>query len=571
MEINTTPLAKSRLRSDRNSGIFIQACIFFLPVAVTLLFISVYYEPNNEASYSAFADGAFSDGPFMDWYFLCHIFINKLYYIFYAVFPSVSWYKWFLFAYSMLGMALMFLVISKLVPERRFIAMIWTLLFFSALINPFYILSNVRPPVMICGGSLMLLLLNRFNYHSLKFWGLIFAFMLGSLIRLEPAGVALIIAFLFIFTCADNLGKALKILIMPGLFIAGMVIYISLDIRFSDSYYKKTEPDLLYQITEKGNVVPLSQMSTRADSVKYKAALWWMVTEPDIMTVDFLNSLVVRDKIFSTSYLRNRHMKTREILLPRIKKYYPILLLNFLLTGVAFFCLFQAGLKTGFIRLLAFNISAWTVVYLIAFFIKMEDRLFIALASLIIMFNCFYLLRNRVLDALRQKRKMGMTVLAGVFAIAVMSVSRVLAEKREFEETIAGNNAMINQLHDAAAGKTLVFSSTGLDMVETEVFSRVAFPEAKQVMCYDFGSYSLVERYKKFLDNACQCNSSSMPEFFGYLLENKHNVIYVSQMNRMELIREYMKVIHGMDISFMPVEASYPEGQMVRFYTIENL
>lgn len=570
MEINTSLLAKTRLHSDRIIRIFIQACIFFLPVVITLLFISVYYEPNNEASYSAFADGAFSDGPFMDWYFLCHIFINKLYYIFYAVFPAVSWYKWFLFAYSMLGVALMFLVVSRLIPDRRLLAIVWTLLFFSALINSFYILSNVRSPVMICGGSLMLLLLNRFNYHSLKFWGLILAFMLGSLIRLEPAGVASIITCLFVFTCADNLKKAMKLLIIPGLFIAGMIIYITLDIRFSDSYYKKTEPDLLYQITEKKNVVPLSQMQTREDSVKYKAALWWMVTEPDIMTVDFLNSLVVRDKIFSMSYLQNRHIKTREILLPRIKKYYPILLLNLLLTGVAFYCLFQAGLKTRFIRLMAFSISAWTVVYLIAFFIKMEDRLFIALASLIVLFTCIYLLRNKVVDALRQKRKMGLMVLAGVFAIAVMSLSRVLAEKREFEQTIAGNNTMINQLHVAAGGKILVFSSTGLDMVETGVFSHVAFPEAEQVMCYDFGSYGLVERYKKFLDNACQCNSSSMPEFFRYLLENKHSVVYVSQMNRTDLIREYMKVIHGMDINFMTVQASYPEGQTVRFYTIGN-
>jgi len=157
-----------------------------------------------------------------------------------------------------------------------------------------------------------------------------------------------------------------------------------------------------------------------------------------------------------------------------------------------------------------------------------------------------------------------------VLLITILSISQVVAEKRKFDETIAISHSMITSLSDISNGKTIVFSSTGLDIIEFGFFSKVKFPKVRQVICYDIGSYSLVERYKEFLDKTCQCNSSSMPEFFHYLLRLKDDLVYVSQMERTELISEYLEVIHGMKVDFIPIDARYPKGQLVRFFTIES-
>lgn len=527
----------------------------FLITASCFLFTYFYYDfyyVEYEALFDSFYSGKLTEGlPFRSIYFLGNIGTSHLYSLLYEMNPNVEWISWILYSYLLvscfIGLHLIISILPESVPLWMKIvaqAAIYFLVFADH--NIHFIFTRVS--YMATGLSLIALIYYFRLPGSVKErpWLFVFFnfwFIVGVLTRSESATAAFLqIGFFGIFYI-QKIRRFIALFTFPALFLFSVLFAIAYDLKTSTEFYKQIEPEIEVQLGERENAVSLSSMKTYRDSVMYMAATDIMWSDPKKMTPNYLRSLIRSEKFI---YTDSRHWERVYGNVTEIALKFWHLGLICMLLGISL--LIQYRLTSGFsyVLWLAFTLSFWFLTAIQTYTVKVNDRSFLPLISLFILCHIVMLLPYL---------KSGLSkwlypFLAAFIVLFGVHLNYLRTESNQLKQDLISYQKDADAITRLAAGKILVLNSSSCDYLlsSNKPFHPFDFSKFKKIYITDGFNIPFLPYYRRYLEKECQCDMMDFPSFWDYLRTLNEEVVVVSASQRMDILVEYLRVIHNYEL-----------------------
>lgn len=532
----------------------------FLLAVLYITFGSFYEE--YQGFWHAFFSGTLSPGtPFTHFYFLGYIGISHVYSLLYQWLPNFQWMSLIHYGQLILSFAIMLSVLEYLLLKKGIkqkISVLLLALFFIALApDNILLFIYARASYIMCGASLLAIIILFDTKEKIKTYLPLYVllnlfFLWGTLTRVESAMAALLLLICFAVVWHTSIIKAFTP-ILPAIAMVGLSLaLIFIDINTSSQFHKQVEPDIETQFTVRFNMVPIETMETFEDSVKYEAAIRMFWGDPDIITIDYLKSLIAEpeSKYFDTQQWN----RTTNELYAHYNNFKYYFLLVLLLTFFTFFILIknkhwkQASLImlyfVGFIILLTVN----------SYFVKMRDRT--VSPYLIIYFASIFLL---LIKSINYKKYTFPILFSILFLGSAIQIYETLYKSRELKEALQINRQILTQLEDCCSDATVMPNPTSMGNITLAFtpFEIFDFSKFDRFYFYEASIQSIIPTYYNYLKKECNCEVRNFSNFYRYVLDQDYpkKVYAVSNEDRMDVGMLYLKTFHNLDIVYQKVKA----------------
>jgi len=530
---------------------------FFL-ILLCHFFYGTYYE-EYQGLFHAFLSGSFSPGTaFKSWYYQGFIGLSYFYSFLYQIFPEIEWLSWISFLYINISAAIIFYILYN---RSKIEAVNWGglssgfMLFYILFADHIIKLQNARVAYLMCGSSLLALIFLfddflKIKNHFLIYISLLLFFLLGALTRSEPAlGIATLL-FCFSLVWHKNVLKVIFTALLPLIITISVIVGILIDTKLSDQFHKQVEPDIEMQLTVRKNIVPISEMKTTFDSIRYEAAVNMMWADPDIVSVDFLRSLIKLPPY--TSINSEQLSRTIEELDSYYFQYKHLIILNLILI---IFITLNLALKHDYPR------AFYAVLYFIGFFIaiifqtymvKMRDWSFspylsIFTASIVFLYIEFF-------SSHKHKYTVLLLLLGGV---SIWHFNYLETEESKIRRNQIYNQELYKKAHKISRGETLLINPTSYqNFISANLpFHVFNYQEFDRLYFFESQIASILPGYRQYLEKQCNCSVWNFSNFYRYLLSADYpkSVYAISTEQRMDLIARYLHEIHNYDIIYKEV------------------
>lgn len=527
-------------------------------------FVFGFYYVEYEALANSFLSGKVTPGvPFKAIYFLMHHGTSHVYSFLYQTFPDVEWLSWILYSYFFLATLLTLYIIGMLVPKDRpwWEKLMWQLVvyfFVFADHNIHFIFTRIS--YLTVGASFLGLIYFFKTIQSIKDRPLLFVllnvlFTLGALCRIESSAALGLLVFVYAMVYLKSFKQTFILLFYPGLFLGVFILGLTYHIRNNPAFYALIEPEIEVQFVERQNKVPLSYMKTKEDSAKYKIAAEIAWVDPNIITPDFLRSMIQEEQFMFTD--GRQWKRVLGDVLAVVERNLSISIFSLVITLLLVWQLPQDKYKWLF-----YFCFFWFYLLIQAYTFKINDRSFLPniavyLASIFIVFIPTFYFSNT------KKSKLGLS-----FSIVLLFLAfqvRYLSKEADILKTdLEKYRFNTRMVEDVARGKYLVVNSSSFDYVflSHEPFKPFDYSAFKKIYITDGHVIPYIPYYRDFLEKDCKCDVYNFPSFWNYIKTIRNQVVIMSTLGRMEVLREYMKVLHNYQLNIEPIK--HPTMQKVR-------
>lgn len=531
---------------------------FFLALMVTagcFLFTYLYYDffyVEYEALFDSFYSGKLTGGlPFRSVYFLGNIGTSHLYSLLYQFYPQVEWISWILYSYLFVSCIIGLYLVLEILPDLQSIVMKVSILVAVYLLvfadhNIHFIFTRVS--YMATGLSLIGLVYFFRDPGSIGDRPRLFVFLniwfiVGTLTRSESATAAFMQVAFFGLFYMQNIRRFATVFLFPLLFLLSILFAIAYDIKTTKEFYKQIEPDIEAQYTDRENTVPLSTMKTYRDSVMWQTARDILWADPKVISPSYLRSLILPEKFLYTDIRQWRRVygSVSDI---AVRFWYLSLLTVLMAVGLLIRHRFASAFS--FVVYLAFASSFWILSALQTYTDKINDRSFSPLISLFIF--CHIVLLLPYLTG-RVSRRM-YPILAGMAVLFGVYLYHQKAEANQLQSDLNDYHKNLATITRVAANKILVVNSSSCDYLfsSNKPFHPFDFSAFKKIYITDGYNIPFLPYYRRYLERECHCDMYEFPSFWDYLRTKHNEVVVVSTVQRMNVLREYLRVIHGYDL-----------------------
>ncbi|HXH19079.1 MAG TPA: hypothetical protein VNJ07_08335 [Chitinophagales bacterium] len=523
---------------------------------LTFLVFGCYYEVYEaflEASYS----GKLSPGyPFRSLYFLADIGISYFYAALYSITNKVEWHTWFLSFYTLLSAVLTLKTAADILKDKISGWMLFFIqmgIFWLVLAEHITHFNYTRPATMLAASSLLALTYYFPDAGSIaknkgKFVALNLLFLLSALTRIETALAVTALSFCYAVFFENGFLHGLRLFLFPFIVMFSLVAGVYVDIANSPELYKQIEPDLEYQMSARGITMPPGT-HTYADTVKFRAAEERLWSDPKIITVDYLRSLVVTSNklplVDATQWC-----EAAKCVFSVAANNYPLVLFSLTILLLAFF---SGSDKKKIIGFTAFQCCYWVIVFIQSYSVRINDRVFSIFLSAYILFNIIgFLVITRGRPVKQVHYFFMLILLTAAFHWKSMSKNlRFLADDR------ANSIANLNEIRKVAGGKVLVVNASsfrGILSTRTPLLP-IDVSGFKKFYMNENQAVALMHPFREYLENECQCDVTNFSNFYRYLQSLDEDVFILSTEHRLMLTQEYLKYFHDFNLQFEEVES----------------
>jgi len=519
------------------------------------LFTYLYYDffyVEYEALFDSFYSGKLTGGlPFRSVYFLGNIGTSHLYSLLYQFYPQIEWISWILYSYLFVSCVIGLYLMLEIVPDTLSLIMkvgilvaVYLLVFADH--NIHFIFTRVS---YMATGISLIGLVYFFRYQGsiaarpglfifLNFW-----FIVGTLTRSESATAAFMqIAFFGLFYM-QNVKRFAMVFLFPFLFLLSLLSAIAFDIKSTKEFYKQIEPDIEAQYTDRQNTLPLSAMTTYRDTVMWQTAKDIMWADPKILSPSYLRSLIMPEKLIYTD-LRQWH-RVYGSLSDIAARFWYLCLLSMLMS-IAILIKYRFPSVLSFLFWLAFAASFWILSAVQTYTDKVNDRSFSPLISLFIFCHLVFLLPYLTGAVSRRMYP----ILAAMLVLFGIHLYHQKAEANQLQSDLLDYQKNLSTITKVAANKILVVNSSSCDYLfsSNKPFRPFDFSRFKKIYITDGYNIPFLPYYRRYLERECHCDMYEFPSFWDYLRTRQDEIVVVSTTHRMNILREYLKVIHGYDL-----------------------
>lgn len=468
----------------------------------------------------------------------------------YGLNPDFSWLPLSFILFTCLSFVLIFNTIVFVAKKSALntFSVVALLLLVSLIFTPNLMwVHHTRTAFLMCGAALVLTQVtyiyiedNRLRIYLSGF--AVFWFIIGLLFRPEAAIAALLLFTPLLFILANyNLRQTLRQIAFPAMAVMIFIAYYSWNIHYNDSFYYQLEPDVEYEIMDRKNIVPLSDMKTLEDTAKYLAATNWMLGDVNKTTPEFLRSII--NKKSSSAYTLNI-IKMEQSMFETLQgnKYFLLLVV------ASFIILF---LTISFQK--AIFATLWILFGLIllslSFSINNYDRivqpfLFIFSSGIVlVLFSCSSLSKKRTVVIILIL--LFATILLIPKSLSVMYKQSANLSNREntLQQTI---NSIIyshpERKYVAIIGNYFVFN--------TGVFKPFIGFGDKQLILTEIGQYSCNPEFLKAISKHTGCKGEDFKCRIKFIYKHRSEFIIIAKRQRLELYKNYLMSTYDYHIDF---------------------
>ena len=539
-----------------NIAVFLFSVIFVYGLA------NFSYFESYEALYPTFFSGSITEGlPVNVWYFVSHFLLAEIYLKFYGKTSDIPWYEIILFFYVAVSLFTILIILLK--QNQASIVRKIILTFLSLLLITEFILVFQYTRVAFALGiaSTLALYVGGKNSKIIR-WLSCVLFVFCLLTRTEVGVFVFLIQLLGILLIVNH-SYAKTVLIFNSTVFVLVMGYITYDRLTTNDFLKQFEPELGYQLLDRGNIIPLSSMTNAVDSAKYIAVVN-LITDQEFTTIDFLTSLVHENAYIGMS--KKLLLRSIEILLKNINHSSGLFIIY--ITLLIFLIKQSIVLKNKkAFKVLLFNTLIWMVIIITIYIIKMEVWVF---SSLLVMM-CFILIF--MIDYETTRQPFLIIILSG--ALILIGTFIYYQKQHIYIEGLANklqaNVKFTNELKKRYRGKILV---PGLDqnqmiLYSLKPFQMHDFSAFSQLYLFDADVVYIEDHYNSYLRNECKCNAKSHTDFMDFLDSKKDSVRIVSTHERIEVIKYYCKVVRNKNYNIIPIDSLSIDGNKATVFTFK--
>jgi len=523
---------------------------------VTYFTLGFYYE-EIEAFFDLMYSGKLTPGyPFPSWYYMGHIGISYIYSALYQTNGNIEWMSWILYAYMYISCSVL-LFFTWFVLKDKYsgisIIALQVILFLVFQIDNIINFQYTRIATFICSASILSLILlfrrkEQIARNKTIFVLLNLFYLVGTLTRLECSMAVVFIATGFAVFYLQNLKQAIRLLIFPSVCVLGTFGGIMYDIKHTDFFYKRVEPDIETQITVRGNIVPISSMTTERDSARYTAAVNMLWGDPHVVTVEFLRSLLVKGKPFLSDAKQWKRVKNDVEKL--VSKYKYTITYSIILCLLNFIFIYNGNKKSAafyFLFLSFFSI----LIILQTYYVKINDRSFFPVLAIFCYLNILVALR-----LLAEKHQLlGYLFALVTLVTALKSLEMTFGNAKILEQEWLASNTNMNVVKSIAKDEILLLNTSTIRLfsIANKPFQTFTSKPFHRVYINEAQILTTMPPYKNYLESQCNCDVSNFSNFFRHTMRIKDRKVYIlSSSYRMQLITNYLRSIHNLELK--PVE-----------------
>lgn len=499
--------------------------------------------------------------------------IQHIFQWFYAAWPTVAWFTFFCLFANFLSIAL--------------IANLLLLYGIKKGHSLFFSLSVVAAAVIFLNGNLLWVHHNRVAFLMVssalvaqavgmeyqtgfgsKLWyrlGGFAWFVLGVLVRPEAAAASLLLAsaaFLVLYgirfkVLFSALGK--HFILMACLF--GYYIY---QINFSNQYYYKLEPEGEYEVIDRRNIIPLSDMKTAADSGKYIAASNFMLGDIKAVNPEFIRSIIKRENnsgfdkfLFFLNLSPNRgsfwDMGKASWFMLNLKNIFALFVLLFI------FLLFSRKYK----------IAAFLAVYLLFVLILYSSVLSMSTFQRVLDpmsgVTAVWLILLCLSSAFVKERNLFFSVFRVAFFLYVIGLFFYMFTDsfEKSRQTAASEKEMDEKVQSVLSGssrKYIVWAS--YLFAPSDIYNTSLQYGNKQVLYMEFAQFSGNEYFLRTVSKVTGCPGDDFRCRLQFLKDNRADMVILGTKRKLGIYNDYAQKVYGMELGLDTSMAQPVHGRL---------
>lgn len=517
----------------------------------------------GELFFPIFFSGAITEGaPVNIWYFVSHFLLAEVYMKLYTLVRGVPWYEIVMYFYVTVSLFTILYILLKNNEQRSTKIKVFIGLLSLVLATELVLFFQYTRGAFALGIASTLSLLARGKVSKKMAWWSCGLFVFCLLTRHEVGIFVFMFQWLsFLFLSDRTFSKAAlwfntAILIL----IAG---YMAYDRLTTTEFLKQFEPELGYQLLDRGNIVPLGTMTNAVDSAKYIAVIN-LITDKEYTTIAFLRSLVAENAFVGV----NKMLILRAINEVADKLNHSLGLFIIYL-GLLLILLKQkwSSTKSEALRFLAFNVSFWGILFAVAYFILLQYYN----VDVMLTMMCFILLSSINFEALQVSSVLTMFSCLVLIAGTVVLYQKQKEYSHRLQNNIEANVKFREELKHRYAGKIIVPSVEHKKMILFSVrpFQMHNFSAFHRLYLFDSDVTYIEPHYNAYLRKECKCNADSYADFMDYLQSKKEDVRIISDSGRIEIIKYYCSVVRGKNYNIVPIDTVTIAGNTATVFTFQ--
>jgi hypothetical protein len=476
-----------------------------------------------------------------DFSILINFQVYRVYEFLYGNIPFVPWRALIYAGISILCTTVfVYPVLSaKLKLQRKvmFLIILYTILFI-----PNYVFFNyTRISFFLVGAGW--LLCSGFFVEKEK-WNYILGIAMisiGSLIRIESSILACFISISTILFRTKSLKATIKFSVLPMITPTLYVVYILYNIAYTQKYYFMIEPDVEYAINigQDAQIVPLSEMKTYTDSLRYKAATSWQVEDSVNVTPAFLRSLILKEKSYFRSF--------EAIKLDFLDRYFnysgasftAFLILILILNIVSF----KKGRKNGFFFLL-YSISHLFILLVPNLRIRTVARVNDPFIMVSICFMMFLFMPKEIKN-LKYNPFLILTFYIVFIGLSLVSLDRLNEQAKILNKEYVSGKTILQQLDKKYRGYYM-FAHDDMKLFKRPAF-KTGYHSSHPILLSGIAQMTYVDESRRFIESFYPCDFYNYGCRFEYIKTLRPGVIVLAEEGHVLFYKEYLKTFYGVN------------------------
>lgn len=495
--------------------------------------------------------------PLADWVYIPLYKLISPYY-----FP---FYETFMYAFIIVsGSIIAYVVSEKIKKTPNYLHLLFTttcsLIYFFLIIN----LQHTVVAFLLCLAASSLLYLDiddRSKQEKLLInIAAVSLFALGLMIRFQVGILFSIIIFVAWLVLRLNNRIALSAII-PIILITVVLYGVIMQKRaLSNDYCQKMDLVIGHQLMDRGNIIPISEMHSYEDSIKYLSVIQ-PLSDPEYLSIDFIESLIAFDPVFGID--QRFFVRTFDIFKQYVGQQKGLLLIYISIVIITIFTYRKN--KTQALRWVLFNLFFWSLIILTIYSIKMELRVFRSIFFTLIIFHCINIPTQQF------KHRFLIQLLSPIILYGFVSFI-------QFEISFFNKNRENTLLHKKLSAEIaqkypnrIIVPGMNLSsvyMANFFPFERPDFSAHKHIFLFDTDTFFWQENYNNWVKKECNCDTGDMVSFLDYLSEN--DAVYIGSKERTQAIQTYCSDIRKTDYNFNILDSLQSNGEWNYYFSINR-
>lgn len=486
---------------------------------------------------------------------------------FYEITPHIPWFPILMLFLGIISLAFILNILLYAASHGRIERKIYVplFIFLIVLLNGNIVwIHHTRIAFLMCGGAMLLNLFVQRNRSNIRYpflWYFFTAlwFAGGMFLRPEAAVGTIVIMTpgIFIF-----FGRDIKVSIKTfGLYIILMAAlggYYLYQVSYNTDFYYKLEPDVEYEMMDRGNIISQSEMKSAKDSVKYESIIhFWSLGDISGTSSEFARSLIekpndFKHRLFFFAYPHDNPRKSAwtENFAPFIISDIAILIFCCIIVSLSFARYgFRVGGATAIYVLLSLSFI------LITFGINRYARVVEPLSGLLCALSLLtFFLSNRP-SRLFSVRWIIIPISLFALVYIYLRFSETFQQSQKCTQVELQVESAVDSVMQSSNRK-LVYLTPIFSTFNTPAFHPFYEFPGKQLIITEFAQYSGHKPFLERLSEITGCDEEDYLCRFQFLKNREKDLIIISDEERMKFLDKYLLTMYDFDLGFSKLPSS---------------